>query len=356
MPLSPNKNESQSAFLDRCLNDKSMKSDYATKSQRESACKRIWDKQRKNMRVIDLRENKTAPDMEKIRAVAMNPDLSANEVFDFGTFVICKSGVNRNHCDITPEGQQSAKSQWVGKAILYKDHESTTENQIGRIYDAWTIDDGNSTLTMGKGFGVITDDHKDIFARIENGIHREMSCAYEPVTTLCSTCNAELTGNRYNACPNDCKDFHARDVAFIPDHVSFVGRPAVEGAGLIAADTKKWVRVFGVETPEEAEKSIRELRRDAEDGKEYRRFVAAEFIKWYGLTNSDATDNEITLLAEKLTAKEMARLARIEKDRYHEVLPKGGKQLSIAAPESDIKTYQEPMSLRDLRSAMKETI
>lgn len=310
------------------------------------------------MRVIELREHRTI-DMTKVRAVAMNPDLTENEVFDFGTFIICRSGVNRNHTDITGEGQKIAAKDWIGKAILFRDHESESDNQIGRIYDAWTEDRPGEVVTLGKGFGVLTDDLADLYKRIENGIHREMSCAYEPVKSICSECNADLIGDRLLNCSNGHAvgrdGTYAKDVEFKPDHISFVGRPAVEGAGLIAAsDEKKLLRIFA-ELGGDPEATIRELRRDADDGKAYREFVTDEFTKWFGLANPDAEQDEISNLAGKLSAKEMCRLARIEKERFHEMLPQGGKQMMSSSPEPDeqAETIDEPISLRDIASAMK---
>lgn len=311
------------------------------------------------MRVIELREHRTI-DLEKIRQVAMNPDLSENEVFDFGTFIICRSGVNRNHTDITGEGQKFAAKDWIGKAILFRDHESESDNQIGRIYDAWTEERPGEVVTLGRGFGVLTDDLADIFKRIENGIHKEMSCAYEPVKSLCSECGGDLIGDRLMSCSNGHAvgrdGVFAKDIEFKPDHISFVGRPAVEGAGLIAAgDAQKLLRVFN-DLGEDPEQTIRELKRDADDGKAYREFVTDEFTKWFGLANPDAEPDEIENLAEKLSAREMCRLARIQKERFHEVLPQGGRQMMTSTPESveeHAATIEEPISLKDIASAMR---
>lgn len=346
----PYKSETESQFMKRC---------QASPGMDRNKCKRKWTeaKGRKNMRVIELREHRQI-DMTKVRAVAMNPDLQEHDVFDFGTFIICRSGVNRNHTDITGEGQKTASKEWIGKAILFRDHETESSNQIGRIYDAWTEERPGEVVTLGKGFGVVTDDLADIFKRIENGIHREMSCAYEPVRSLCSECGGDLIGDRLMSCSNGHSigrdGIYAKDVEFKPDHISFVGRPAVEGAGLIAAgDEQKLLRIFA-DLGDDPEQTIRELRRDADDGKAYRAFVQDEFTRWFGLANPDAEQDEISTLAEKLSAKEMCRLARIEKDRFHEVLPQGGKQMMSSSPEPEEQAeIEEPISLRDIASAMK---
>lgn len=310
------------------------------------------------MRQTTIRQNQASNiDLDAIKKLAGNDRLSENDVFDFGTFVIARSGLNRNHSDITPEAQKSAVKNWIGKAILFHDHESNSANQIGRIYEAWTEDRDGETVTLGKGFGIKTDDHKDIFARIENRIHSEMSCAYEPIKSICSACNADLVG--FSECPNGHaigKDAHIMDVEFLPDHISFVGRPAVVGAGLIAAEAEqKVLRIFGLDSIDEAEQTVTELRRDAEDGKEFRAFARTEFIKWHRmvLDNPWAT-NEIESLADKLTAKEMIRLARIDKDRFHSVIP-DGKQMTEASNKNEVEssTDDEPISLHSIAEAMK---
>lgn len=348
----PYRHETQNQFMKRCRQNPGMN---------QVRCRRVWqdhERGKRNMRVIELRENKGKLDLDKIRKVAGNEDLTESQVFDFGSFIIARSGVNRNHTDITAEGQRAAVAGWIGKPIYHRDHETETDNQIGRIYDAWIEDRPGETVTVGRGYGVLTDDHRDIFTRIKNGIHREMSCAYEPVRSVCSDCGEALSGERLMGCPRGhqvgLEGIYARDLEFKPDHISFVGRPAVEGAGLVAAeDQKRMLRVFR-ELGDEPEASLRELKRDAEDGKAYRAMVQDEFIKWFGMANLDASDTEIKALAAKLSAQEMTRLARIEKDRVHEILPGGGTQRTAMAPEKPEPEQPEPLDFKSIREAMKK--
>lgn len=347
-PMPKNKHESEQDFMSRCLKMPGMN---------RSKCRAKWaekQKGKKNMRIIETREYKSEPDLDKIRSVAGNPELTTDQVFDFGTFVVCKSGVNRNGTDITAEGQKAAVNDWIGVPIYFKDHETEASNQIGRIYDSWIEERHGETVTLGKGFGVMTSDLADIFTRIENKIHKEMSCAYEPTKSVCSECNSDLIGDHFMVCGNGHSvgrdGVYALDLAFVPDHISFVGRPGVEGAGLIAADDQnKMLRVFA-DLGDDPEQTIQELRRDAEDGKEYRSLVRAEFVRWYGLSNKDANGEEIELLADKLSAKEMAQIAKMDKERFNSLLPGGGKQLSVSPPVVDEASVMEPefKNLKDL--------
>ena len=312
------------------------------------------------MKTITIKQFSKSPiDLEAIQKIAGNNNLTEEEIFHFPTFIIARSGLNRNHSDITSEGQKAAAKNWIGKAILFKDHESSSSNQIGRIYDAWTEDLENETVTYGKGFGVLTDDHRDIYKRIENRIHSEMSCAYEIVKSVCSECESELIGNNRMDCPNGHvigKDAHARDLEFIPDHISFVGRPGVEGAGLIAsADQQRMLKVFSSigNNPQEIEDNLKALQRDAEDGREFRVWASDEFTKWYTMSNPEIKSDDVNTLASKLTVKEMLSIGRIEKERFHEVMP-SGKQFCESPPETEtVSDDGELLSLKEISETMK---
>ncbi len=311
------------------------------------------------MKTVTIKQHSKSPiDLEAIQKIAGNENLTEDEIFPFPTFVIARSGLNRNHSDITPEGQKAAAQDWIGKAILFRDHESSSSNQIGRIYDAWTEDRDGETVTYGKGFGVFTDDHRDIYKRIENRIHSEMSCAYEIVKSVCSECGADLIGNSRMECPQGHiigKDAHARDLEFLPDHISFVGRPGVEGAGLVSSeDQTKWMKAFTVigETPQEIEDNLKTLQRDAEDGREFRVWAQDEFTKWYTMSNLEAQSDDVITLAEKLTVKEMITLGRIEKERFHEVMPTG-KQVCETPPAETKVSDDGEISLETISNAVK---
>lgn len=328
------------------------------------------------MRVIPIREYQNTPDLDKIRAVAGNPDLKPDDIFDFGTFLIAKSGTNKNHTDITPEGQKAAVKQWIGRAIYYRDHDTEAPNQIGRIYDSWTIDGNCGTSTYGRGFGVRTDDLKDIFARIENGIHREMSCGYEPVRSVCSACGSDLDPKTFSNCPKGHRvgvdGVFARDLAFQPDHISFVGRPAVEGAGLLYDATVERLGVAlrrcglapvdakDTTPPPAAAADIDRLSQLAEDGVEFRRWAVDEFTLWYVRSHPSPTAaDDAKALADKITAREMVALARIERQRFKEILP-DGKQISATpvatseAEATDRVGSEPPPTYKDFKDIFRD--
>lgn len=299
----------------------------------------------------EIREYQSDLDLNAVRKVAGNSELTAEQVFNFGTFVIARSGKNHNATEITAEGQRAAVDAWIGKAILLRDHEMQTENQIGRIYAAWIEEDGNAVVTKGKGFGVRTDDHADIFARIENGIHREMSCGYDPIKSLCSSCGSELDSKSFSACPNGHKvgvdGVIARDVEFSPDHISFVARPAVEGAGLVAASRTEILRQYGIQ--DESDETIQTL---IEDGRTMHEWAANEFRKYYIRNNPGADAETIT---KRLSARDLMNLARVEKDRLSEALGDGSQQVAATKADpapADVSTL-EYQSIEDLYKARR---
>ena len=289
-----------------------------------------------------------------IQKVSGNENLTESEVFNFPPFIICRSGVNANGTDITAAGQKDCVQDWVGKAILFaaEDHANTASSQVGRIYQSWTEDKDGETVTYGKGFGIRTDDLKDTFAKIENRIISEMSCCYSPLQSLCSDCKGELDLST-NQCDNGhtvgSNDVVALDTKLQPQNISFCGIPAVENAGLLAASSNARLREY-----EQISKDLPALRIAADDGREYRQWAQKEFSKWYGLSHPDAKDDAIKTLAEKLSAREMINLGRIEQKRFSEIMP-DGKQITELPEEDDMMTGRDrpPISLEDISKAVK---
>lgn len=284
------------------------------------------------LRNITIRQYTTRQlDMQKIRSVANNPELDESQVFDFGTFIIARSGRNHNNTEITADGQKAAVEQWIGKAILFEDHKLESPNQIGRIYDAWVDKQDGETVTLGRGFGIVTDDHKDLFSRIKNRIHSELSCGYEPVRSLCSLCEHELDLST-NSCPQGhgigMDGFYARDVEFMPNHLSFTANPAVEGAGLVAAS-----------------RTNSQHDQLTKDGETFRTWACKEFITWYKRNNPTTSDDETKNLANRLSAKEMLTFARVEESKFRETLG-SGKQLSVTTKEDE---QEELITFKDIK-------
>jgi len=276
-------------------------------------------------------------DLDKIRQVA-GADVNPDDVYDIGKFIIARSGRNNNRTDITSEAQKSAVTAWIGKPVYYNGHKYDTDNQVGRIYEAWTEDKDGETLTYGRAYGAKTKDDKDEARRtkIQNRINREMSCGYECSKSVCSICGNDVTKSK-GICISHANqpDYYAKDIEIVPNHVAFVGDPAVDGCGLCTHSRK------------DADDTA--LRMLADDGKTFRTWTCAEFAKWYRLNNRNATIEEIETLTGKLSAKEMVTFARLEQSRFQEVIPTGAQQLT-APSETTEQTTNAPKykSIKDI--------
>lgn len=256
----------------------------------------------------------TEPDFSKIEAL-IGSEVNPDEIFDFGSFVICRSGATRNPVVISDEGQRKAVDKWIGKPILLKGHDyQSTTNQIGRIYDAWIEERDGETYTMGRGFAPRTESDKDIHTKIKYRQHIEMSCGFDPIKSVCSVCNSEINqekricGNGHSVGEDGCISI---DLEFEPHHIAFVGDPAIPQAGLVAAH-----RIT------EAELTV--MQRDAEDGRKYRESLIHAFAAEYRKSHFDASDDEINGLVRNMAADGIQKLtATIAERRTFADLPKG---------------------------------
>lgn len=277
-----------------------------------------------------LHSDTTVTDLDLIRQVAGNPDLASSQVFEFPEFIIAKSGRNSNDTDITPEGQKAAVDRWIGKSIYYNGHSTEPENQIGRITKTWITEEDGITITKGIGYGIHSDVDDAKFAKIKNRIHQEMSCGYDLDKALCSACKSDVDLESAT-CGNGHKmgegDAYWMDIEFRPDHVAFVGRPAIEGAGLIAAEEHQaTIKTFEDEN-QQLKDAIASMARDAVDGREFRIWAADEFSKYLRRNHSNMQDDEIEGMVSRMTAKDMLRLGKLEKSKFVERIMSGKQQL-----------------------------
>ncbi len=320
--------------------------------------------------------NKTIPikafasqsgDIDKVRTVSGNADLTEESVYFFPSFMICKSGENRNATEITADAQKSVITDWIGKPIYLEDHKMESKNKIGRIYNSWIEERNGCVESWGSAYSMRTPERESLFADCDGRIQQEMSCGYDCRRSICSVCEADIDLASqpafYGVCPNGHtagqEGCYFKDVDIAPDHVSFVGRPAVEGAGLVAAEAvdaatlKTFMTTGQGEVPADVSEALHELRRDAEDGKEFRSWAEAEFKRWFTTNNRDMTDDEITSMTEGLSAKHMMRLARIEKERFHEVMPDGSQQTVVETQgQEDTTDYQNEQDILRGRSKL----
>lgn len=282
-----------------------------------------------------------SPDLDKIRAVSGNPDLTEEEVFSFPVFTICRSGRNYNNTDITGEGQTAAVTDWIGKAVFANGHEDKEPDDIaGRIYDAWIEEEDGQTVTKGKAFAPAAEspESRDDQKRIANRMLAEMSCEYDVVKSVCSLCGEDVTRQ---ACKQHATDpaYYCRDMEFKPSGLVYCVDPAVPGAGTMS-------RQHAINPQDD------QLR---QDGETFRQWAAGEFRRWYRLGNPAASHDETESLASRLSAREMVRLARINEDRFKEVIPDGRQQTVAPKEEPEEPTDNGPQfkSIKDVFNSVR---
>lgn len=305
----------------------------------------------RSIQITEFSENPSDADLEKIRHDAGNPNLSPEDVVLFGKSLIARTDVAGNGIRFSRQSLIDAAPTFIGRPINF-DHDSRkATRQIGRIFDAYTSDVAEATFLFVHSYAIRTDEDADLHKKLMNRQHREQSMGIRLLAAQCCECGTELETPHFSCLKHPTGEILVTQ--FSGEHLSYVGEPAIEGAGILA-DQERLVRIFS-DLGDDPEQTIRELRRDADDGKAFREFVTNEFVKWYGLVIPDSEPEEIATLAEKLTATEMCKLARIQKDRFHEVLPQGGRQMMSSSPEPDeqAETIDEPISLRDIATAMK---
>ena len=308
-------------------------------------------------------------DIAIVREVADNPDLDESKVFFFGPFLICASGRNFNSTELDGEAQRTVVKAWAGLPIYYGeiDHDEKARNQVARIYDAWTEERNGRTETWGKGYGIWTNGNKDLFDEIDGKVKKEMSCGIDVSKSVCSVCAAEIDLSNQPAFFGSCPNGHTagqdgcyfRDVEWQPVHLAFVGRPGIEGAGLTEAaseaDTtalRTYLRTGKGELAPDLAEPIQSLRRQAAEGQEFREWAEAEFRKWYRSNHPSDPSENVDDLASRLTAREMVRLARIERDRFHELVGDGSQQ--TFAEMEDEMTEDDNRRYRNEQEILKE--
>jgi len=278
-------------------------------------------------------------DLELIRADAGNPALTVDDVVIYKRSMIARTDVTANGSRFTKGALVHAAPTFIGKPVNFDHSHKEASKQIARIYDAYTQDIGESTFLYVKSYSIKTDSDKDLQMKLSNRQHREQSMGIEVGKATCDKCQTDVTAT--GICPEHGSDadYTYTISEFSGHHLAYVGDPAVEGAGVL--------------THSKQDEIDPETLKLAEDGKAFRVWASDEFGKWYSLNNADTTDEEITTLCGKLSAKEMVRLSRVEQSRFSEIIPDGGQQLE-APKDDDTEIEMERTEAEILQSFSKE--
>lgn len=198
----------------------------------------------------------TESDLRKINKFTLSP-VKAEDVFTFKVILGDNETDDRNFEPFNLNALKDLQKLYIGKTMI-KDHRSTTDNQVGRIYDTELETEAKLTKAgepftklIGKVYMVRTDSNKDLITEIVAGIKKEVSTSCKPKKLVCSICGADnmktycshFAGYEYDKNGHKETCLMTIDGAKEAYELSFVGVPAQPRAGTI--------KHYGVEPPKE---------------------------------------------------------------------------------------------------------
>lgn len=143
----------------------------------------------------------TDADLKQINKYTLEP-LAAEDVFAFKA-VLCDNEVDRQFERFSQKALQDLKKLFLGKTVI-KDHTSTADNQVARIYATELVTTDKSlpigetyTQLVAHCYMVRTASNADLIAEIKGGIKKEGSVSCSVSGAICSICG---TDNRKSYC------------------------------------------------------------------------------------------------------------------------------------------------------------
>lgn len=176
--------------------------------------------------------------------------------------------------------QQFAEHITNNPIPLIKDHTWTADGQIGRVYRAEVLSDGENSLgepyTYVLGYAYVAAD-SDIVPRIKLGLLSEVSVGFDGSGYTCSVCGAGVKsydcqcpeGHIFGGINEDAPVYRNVNICSAALECSFVPVPAQEGAEIQSKSDKK-------------------------EGKKVKK---SEFLKILGLKSKKAEDEETSAVA-----------------------------------------------------------
>lgn len=182
-----------------------------------------------------------AKELALINQQAIVP-LEAKDVFAFRVYAGDNELDDRNYMPFSAAALKDLKKLYVGKPMI-KDHRSSADNQVARVYDSYLEAPEGKTTQAGEPLTVLilkcymvrTTGNADLIKEIAAGIKREASTSCMPKRLICSICGEDnmrkrcehWAGGRYK----DQTCIKTIDGATEAYELSFVVTPAQPRAG-----------------------------------------------------------------------------------------------------------------------------
>lgn len=273
-------------------------------------------------------------------------NLSAEDIYIFSV-VLCDNDIDRDLERFDVNALKALSKLFVGKTGIM-DHNPSAANQMARIFSCQVENvPGKKTKTgddyyrlVGKAYLPNTSGNSDLIARIDSGIHKEISvgCAVDQV--VCSVCGKDrktqgcthIKGNEYGGtiCHNILKN---------PTDAyewSFVAVPAQTQAGVIKSfntkevkKVKEIIKNFASDrdvklTSYEAKQLsdyILKLEEDAHNGRIFRKQLADDVIRLSMVVQPEISKEIMSDLTDKMTIKQLQCFKEYFSSKTGECLP-----------------------------------
>ena len=251
--------------------------------------------------------------------------LKAEEVYVF-SLRLCDNEVDREEERFEAETLEELAPLFLGKSGIF-DHQWSAQGQTARIYRTEVVRQPEELTRAGdglcwlKGYAYMlrTPGTEELIARIEGGILREVSVGCAVERAMCSMCGAprgecrHVPGERYDG--RLCYvSLRGGSDAF---EWSFVAVPAQREAGVLKT---AGLRRALADRPEELER-LRELEREAADGRRWREELRREVVRLGLLADRNAPAALLERIAGGLDTRELETLRDTYRARVEERFP-----------------------------------
>lgn len=290
----------------------------------------------------------TEEELELINKYTRRP-FKAEEVYVF-SLTLCDNDVDRDFERFTVESLFELEKLFMGKTGII-DHVSSSKNQTARIFRCKVeAVEGKKTTTgddyfrlSARAYMPVTEGNRETILSIDSGIRKEVSVGCAVEKSICSVCGKEFGGlgcNHQKGRVYDGKLCFAELMnPYDAYEWSFVAVPAQREAGVTKAfknhEGRNEKTVEGIMkslekkaevafTKDECSKLfeyIRELEKDAKDGKDYRKSLEADFTRLMAISEPELSEASVKAAMSGLSSENLREFIRVMTKRAEGVLP-----------------------------------